>query len=183
MKFQDIPQFTKSAPYVVDVPWAMLEDHLERYNDGGVLQLDPEFQRAHVWTVDQQRRYVEYVLRGGKSSRDVYFNQADWMKAYQKPMYLVDGKQRLEAVRAFLRNDLAILVGVAPYNYPLGIKLHQFEDRLSWDESFKFHINDLPTYAQVLQWYIDLNAGGVAHTADEIAKVRDLLKQEQLKED
>jgi hypothetical protein len=44
---------------------------------------------------------------------------------------------------------------------------------------FLVHVNDLKTRKEVLQWYIDLNAGGVAHTEEEINKVRQLLEKER----
>ena len=170
-RYRDIPQLTKSAPYVVDTLWAYLERQLEHYGEKGTLDLDPPFQRAHVWDEVKQRRYVEYVLRGGKSSRDIYFNQSDWMRGFSEPMYLVDGKQRLEAVRKYLRGDLAIFDG---------LYVTDFEDSIPYEATFKFHVNDLPTYAAVLQWYLDLNEGGVAHTQDELEKVRALLRQETI---
>ena len=170
MKFQDIPQFTKTAAYAVDVFWDYLEQQLTHYADSNILELDPEFQRAHVWTPEQQRRDVEYILRGGHSSRDIYFNCANWMRAGRGVIYLVDGKQRMEAVRKFLRDELPIFDGHI---------CSDFEDKLPFSAGFKFHINDLPTYADVLQWYIDLNAGGVAHTSEEIEKVRKLLDAEK----
>jgi hypothetical protein len=37
------------------------------------------------------------------------------------------------------------------------------------DMDFVFAVNDLPTRAAVLQWYLDLNTGGVVHTSHEIA--------------
>ena len=38
------------------------------------LQLNPEFQRGHVWTEEQQIAWVEYYLRGGKSGNTIYLN-------------------------------------------------------------------------------------------------------------
>lgn len=176
MRFQDIPQLTRSPNYSVTLPWYELENTLERYNERGVLRLDPDFQRAHVWTENQQRRYIEFILRGGQSSRDIYFNQADWNRSYRQPMYLVDGKQRIEAVRKFLRNELHIFP--LSFNRPYGYKLSDFSDRLDYRAAFIFHVNDLKTYKEVLQWYIDLNAGGVAHTKDEIDRVKMLLESQ-----
>ena len=43
------------------------------------------------------------------------------------------------------------------------------------DASFKVHVNNLKTRAEVLQWYLDLNTGGVVHTDEEIEKVKQLL--------
>ena len=166
-KFRDIPQFSR-ANYRITVPWGMLESTLESYNEGGMLQLSPEFQRAHVWTTMQQVKYVEFCLRGGTSSREIFFNQADWMRGYKAPMYLVDGKQRIEAVRAFLRDEIPAF----------GYDFSAYEDRLSLTDGFYFNVNNLKTYAEVLQWYIDLNTGGTVHTDEEIARVRALLERE-----
>jgi len=38
------------------------------------LQLNPDFQRGHVWIENQQIKYIEYILRGGKTARVIYLN-------------------------------------------------------------------------------------------------------------
>lgn len=170
MKFRDIPQFTRMGSYAVNIPWPYLEEQLAHYAESG-LDLDPDFQRAHVWTEDKQVAYVEYILRGGKSSRIIYFNCKGWMRSFDGLVILVDGKQRLEAVRRFLNNEIKAF----------GYKLSEFEDDLPGmcGPDFIFHVNDLNTRAEVLQWYIDLNSGGVVHTEEEINKVKELLKKER----
>lgn len=172
-RFKDIPEFTRGAGYRVNVAWRYLEEQLAQYDRPETpLMLDPDFQRAHVWDETKQSRFVEYVLRGGQSSRDIYWNCSSWQKAYNTPIYLVDGKQRLEAVRKFLRNELRAF----------GSLYKEYTDKLNWvGTDFVFHINTLATRAEMLQWYIDLNAGGVAHTDEEIDKVRKLLEQELTK--
>ena len=47
------------------------------------------------------------------------------------------------------------------------------------DANFVFITNDLETRAEVLQWYIDHKAGGIAHTDEEINKVKILLENEK----
>jgi hypothetical protein len=170
MKFDDIPQFTKSAGYAVDVGWRYLEEWIRHHVDDYELDLDPDFQRAHVWTTAQQIRYVEFVLRGGHSSNDILTNCVGWQRISKPgPYVLVDGKQRLTAALKFLRNEIPVF----------GHYYKDFTDRLGYtDASFKWHVNDLETRAEVLQWYIDWNAGGVAHTDEEIEKVRKLLEEE-----
>lgn len=173
MKFKDIPQFTRSANYAVDVGWDFIETQLSHWNDPSDkpqarINLDPDFQRTHVWTEDQQRRYVEFILRGGHSSKDIQFNCTGWMGSFEGPFVLVDGKQRLEAARKFMRNELPIFDG----NY-----FKDFEDRLRiTSASFRFHVNNLKNHREVLQWYLDLNTGGTPHTNDEIEKVKEMLK-------
>lgn len=169
MKFRDIPQFTW-AGYSITQPWDGLEDALARYVKIG-LDLDPDFQRAHVWTEDKQRAYVEFQLRGGRGARDIQFNCVGWMRDFRGPFVLVDGKQRIEAVRRFLRNDLTVFDGH---------RLSDFEDEMPSmvGPSFTFHVHNLPTRAAVLNWYLALNSGGVVHTDDELRRVRALLERE-----
>lgn len=166
-----IPKFTKTANYAIDVSWSYLEYTLKSWEGYGNLDLDPDFQREHVWDEVKQIRYVEYILKGGKSSRDIFFNQPYWPSVkLSHRLELVDGKQRLEAVRKFLRNDLPIFGGY---------KITDFDGRPSIsDASFKFHVNDLPQRKMVLQWYLDLNDGGVVHTDEELNKVRQMLFEE-----
>jgi len=109
-RFRDIPQFTQTANYNVDVSWKYLENHLESYNkdqrsDDG-LQLEPDFQRSHVWDNYKRTCYVEYILRGGYAAREIYFNHPGWQRDYKGDFVLVDGLQRLTAVRMFLAGKI-----------------------------------------------------------------------------
>lgn len=168
----DIPQFTRDGQYRVNVSWRFMEDTLEQFREPDGLELDPDFQRGHVWTEEQQVRYVEFVLRGGRSGRTIYFNKSGWQRGGPgrgEPMVLVDGKQRLQAVRRFMRSEIRAF----------GSLLSEFNDRPDMiRHGFEFVVNDLQTRAEVLQWYIDLNAGGVVHSDDEIDRVRALLEAE-----
>ena len=170
MNYSDIPRFTRNPSYRVTADWGYLEGTLDRWvNERGVgmakLDLDPEFQRAHVWTEPQQIAYVEYALKGGTSGKEIYLNCTGWMRNWEGPFILVDGKQRLEAVRKFLRNELPVFGG---HTYS------QIEGRLPHTASLYININDLP-YKDVLQWYLEMNTGGTPHTPAEIEKVKLLL--------
>jgi len=170
MRFRDIKTFTRDGNYRVDIGWDYIESWIAEHENYG-LELDPDFQRAHVWTEAQQRAYVEFVLRGGIGSQELRFNCPGWMRGnVDGPIVLVDGKQRLEAVRRFMRDDLLIFGGN---------KRSDFTDRMDMLVArFSVRINDLETRAQVLQWYLDINTGGVVHTDEEIKKVRRLLIEE-----
>ena len=165
MRFQDIPQFTR-AKYSVDIGWGYLETAVQDYK----IDLEPEYQREHVWTPDQQSAYVEYMLRGGESGKDLYFNYAIVDNPNKERTEIVDGKQRLTAVRLFMADKLPAF----------GLTLSQFEDRLvSMTIRFTFNINDLQTEAEVIQWYLDLNYAGTPHTEEERARVQKLLEKYQ----
>jgi len=169
-RFQDIPRFTRSAGYMVNVGFAYLVKYYAQCVVDYNLDVSPDFQRAHVWTSAQKVRFVEYVLRGGTSGLDIYTNCPDWnrVKDPRSQMVLIDGKQRLHAVLAFLNNELPAF----------GARFREYTDSPSITTSnFRWHVNDLGTRAEELQWYLDLNSGGVVHTADELDKVRGLLEE------
>lgn len=172
-KFADIPQFTREGNYHFTVSWAYLERTLASWNnpeDGEYVDMDPDFQREHVWTEAQQIAYCEYILRGGISGKTIYWNNPSWMRGFNQPTVLVDGKQRITAVLRFLRNEIPVF----------GHFRKEYEDKLDVTRhTFDFVINDLKTRKEVLQWYLDLNTGGTIHTNEEIEKVKRLLKKEE----
>lgn len=49
-RFKDIPQFTSSGSYQVNYPLTSLVKYIEEEVNEMGLQLNPEFQRGHVWT-------------------------------------------------------------------------------------------------------------------------------------
>lgn len=166
MRFRDIPQFIR-APYGVDVPLDSVTDTIQRYENMG-LDLEPDFQRPHVWTTVQQERYVKYLLKGGISARTIYLNHPGWMKSYDGDFVIVDGKQRLKAICDFIHNKVKVF----------GLFYSEFEGPLPTMCSIRIEINSLQTRAEVLQWYLDLNTGGVVHSDEEIEKVKGLLHKE-----
>jgi hypothetical protein len=166
MDFNDIPQFPH-AHYEIDVFWTYLEEHIQHQTEERVapLDLEPDFQRAHVWTEAQQVAYVEYALRGGEVGRNLTFNCPGWGRDYRGPYTIVDGKQRLEAVRKFLRNDLRVF----------GHRYKEFTGKLrTLSHTFKWRVCSLKTRDEVLDLYLGINAGGTPHTAEEITRVQNL---------
>lgn len=163
--FNDVPKMPQ-AHYRVDLPWDHLEEWLARQPD---FDLDPDFQRAHVWTEDQQVAYVEWIMRGGESGREITFNYPGWPRSLKGGGVIVDGKQRLHAVRRFLRGEIA----------PFGFPFSEWTGRMRFHLSFSIRIASLETRAEVLKWYLDFNAGGTPHTYEEIEKVRRLLAETQ----
>lgn len=182
--FGDIPKFSRDGKDQTTVSLAYLEKHLALLNEGDRLDLEPDFQRAHVWDAEKRRAFVEFVLRGGYGSSDIRFNEYPSGK-----IVLVDGLQRLTAIRMFLRDELRVFPDLAP---PAGALLSEFEGESNYRRIppltyLIFRMNDLPKRSDVLRWYLEINAGGVVHTEDELAKVRRLhseaLKEEKLLED
>ena len=169
-KFKDIPMFTSIGHYKVDIPLNYLSQTIKDYQQEFNLQLNPLFQRGHVWTEKQQIAYVEFFLRGGKTNRIVYFNNPSWHhKAITEynDFVCVDGLQRITALLRFVNNEIP-----AFNSY-----YKEYTDRPNMTNHYlSININDLQTEKEVLQWYIELNTGGTPHTEQEIEKVRKMLQ-------
>jgi hypothetical protein len=172
MRFRDIPQLTEWGSYAVDIGWGYLEDYLARLDRDYGFDRDPDFQRGHVWSRDQQIAFVEFTLKGGRSGRNILTNCPGWHHGKTGPMVLVDGKQRLTAALAFLHDEIPAF----------GHLYSQYEGQLDLiNHSFRWHVNDLKTREQVLTWYLELNGGGTPHTDKELLRVRALLESERKK--
>lgn len=173
ISIDDIVPLIGYGNYNLDVPLARLDEEIGLYIEEFNLQLQPNFQRAHVWSEQQQKSFVEFILRGGKCN-PILFNHAGWMRGdVTSDFVLVDGLQRLTALRRFLQGDLPVFEG--------NIFIYQIERirTLLLSTYVRFHVNDLKSRDDVLRWYLQLNAAGTQHTDDELDKVRKLLEQEQ----
>lgn len=142
-----------------------IENQIQNYN----LNMTPNFQRGHVWTEKQQIAYVEFLLKGGKTGRDFYFNR-------NCDKYVcVDGLQRTTALQKFVNNELKVF---GQYFTDFHF---EFEHGCSHVPLSQFKItvytNDLKSEKEVLQWYIDMNAGGTPHTAEEIQRVKNMINK------
>lgn len=115
-RFRDIPPYTKSPPYTVNVGLGYLVAHYTMCVTEWGLDVSPDFQRAYVWTANQKVSFVEYFLRGGSSGVDIYTNCPTW-NSMVPPLdpkswfVLVDGKQRLDALLGFLNNEFQVFGG------------------------------------------------------------------------
>lgn len=172
--FQEIPQLIGSGNNALTITFDAITRTIDNYLEECNLDLNPEFQRGYVWTETQKERYVEFLLRGGQSSRDILFNYPLWNpRFYQEKsndpllnrMVIVDGKQRLSAVMGFMRNEVRAF----------GAFLSEFTGTLRCINYLTFHINELTTRADILEWYLQLNSGGTVHSESELEKVRQLL--------
>jgi hypothetical protein len=171
VNYEEIPKFPHSG-YEVAISYSFLPEWLDGQLEQG-LDLNPDFQRGHVWTEEQQRRFVEYQLRGGEGGKVLHFNHPSWSGKIVTPDYedyvILDGLQRLTAITRFLRDELTVF----------GHRCSQISGpHLRNRVGIKWRIYELQTRADVLQYYLDMNAGGTQHAESEIERVRALLQKE-----
>lgn len=173
IRFRDIPQFIDEGNYRVDVNFEHLDSWLREFEEEQGLQLNPDFQRGHVWTEEQQVKFVEFILQGGKTGRDIYLNNPDWHSPNLETDYhdfvCVDGLQRITAIRRFLNNEIKVFghyyIG---FEGPTDIIRH----------NMVLHVNCLNTKKDVLTWYVQMNNGGTPHSKEEIERVQKMIEGE-----
>lgn len=144
MKFKDIPKFTRAGSYQVNMPLNYFVK----------------------WVKENQ---IEFLLRGGKSGKVVYFNCPLWSLGSRDCDFVcVDGLQRTTAIMRFIDNEIPAF----------GVYYKDFEDNLPMEIDIIVNINELKTRKEVLKWYIEMNEGGTPHTEEEIERVKRLMESE-----
>ncbi len=124
----------------------------------------PPWQRPEVWTVEQKRRFIEGVFLGLGCGYYVT-NGQDWVgNGDSAPMsgWLIDGQQRISAIRDFLSGDLVVFDDV------------RFTE-MSVPEQRRFGHTPFPCFEleycavenTLLDLYDRLNFGGTTHTAEQ----------------
>lgn len=146
---------------------------------GGQLELNPDFQRGHVWTQEKQVAFIESAIRG-VAPMVIRFNCPSWVHSAADvveglnphSVLCVDGLQRLTAMRDFVAGKFKVF---GEYS------VEDLDDttfslrRLGMNWTMEMF--DIPTRADLLQFYLDLNSGGVVHSPEELARVGGLLEQ------
>lgn len=170
----------RTASYEVDHDWSYIQKALDSLDrDYGMLDLNPDFQRGHIWTADQQRHYIENCLRGVVSSSGfvVQFNCPNWDDDnydgdLPRGVQCIDGLQRITAVLKFLAGEVR----------PFGLCSDDFaRSRFMIKTSYRFRvaIHNFTRRADLLQHYLDLNAGGTPHSSEELERVRQMRNSAQ----
>jgi len=174
LDFKTVKKHTSVGNYTISVPLDYFNDYLEKQINKGGLQLNPDFQRGHVWTEDQQIKYVEFVLRSQDTSisQPIYLNHQNWMTTYEGDYVCVDGLQRLTALKKFIDGDLRVFGGYT---------INEIDNLNLSTKSIYVCVNNLKTREEVLNWYIELNSGGTIHSEEEIDRVKQLLNLERKK--
>lgn len=164
MKWNEIPKFKEfGMSNSINLGFASYVDFIKEQIENYDLQLNPDFQRGHVWNKRQQEKYIEFIFRGGRTGRDFYFN---WNRTTNEYV-CVDGLQRTMAFIRFIDGNIkAFDQYFDDFCFPKrvvgGNPLLEFR--------LNVYINYLESTKEILEWYIDMNSGGIPHTDDEIER-------------
>lgn len=165
-----------SSHYAVDYSWSALAGALESYRKDYGLNLAPDFQRGHVWTAEQQSHYIENVMRGvvPPETMVIQFNAPHWEEhdyagELPREMQILDGLQRLTAVLGYMEGR------VQAFGHTVDAFVGtRFDATRRTVYRFRVAVHAFQTRAELLQHYLDINAGGTPHDPDEIERVRAL---------
>jgi len=179
-KFIDIPQSTQDGQWQCNFNLKEIVRQIKEWEEEG-LEMNPDFQRGHVWNIGQSRAYIEALLQNrAKNARTIYLNHIGWMNGFDGDFVCVDGLQRYTAIRMFIENKIDVFRTDKRdngYYYGDGTYYNEFEDSIRiCTATIVVNINTLQTKKEVLRWYIDLNTGGVVHSSEEIERVKKLIK-------
>lgn len=149
------------------------------------LDLNPVFQRGNVWTLEQQIAFVENFLRRPQAvNRNIYFNDGyvfnelkknqdnDWIAGKR---VCLDGLQRITALLDFMDGKFACFDGQVTWEK---IQNSPNQRSILGECYLDFYDLTLKTNQEVLDFYVDFNAGGTPHSKEEIERVKLLLDQQ-----
>lgn len=154
------------------VDWGIA--YLCKMMDDGELNFDPAYQRGHVWTVDQQKDFVGFVLEGGRPP-EVFVRELPITDDMKPPFYeVVDGKQRMTAFHRWWNGEIPARLSEDWERQEIWVtKLDLVELRqakMGMNTSVQFLVD--VTDAETMRFYLRLNRGGTVHTDEEIARVQ-----------
>ena len=135
------------------------------------LDLSPAYQRGSVWDLERRRNLIRSVLIGLPIGC-VFLNRRSPMS----PLSVVDGKQRIEALRAFTHGEFSIpsdwvenrLVKDLSRAYP-PLAMYRWMDftevfhRFFWNSTIAQYQTTLPTEAEEKLLFDRINHGGIPH--------------------
>lgn len=168
----------------IDIELRGLHAQLEYYNLDYGLDLNPDFQRGHVWSREQQIAFIESWIRGaiGEQARTITLNCPDFAgrdKAQDSDldgMVCLDGLQRLTAVMDFMAGKFRVFTNP---------DIDELKDGLDYDyftntaysmrtKCLRFQIYYMQKKADLLNYYLAFNSGGTPHSTEELARIRQM---------
>lgn len=130
----------------------------------------PSWQRPEVWGYERKKAFVEGIFLGLGTGYYVV-HEPDWnLDGSPKPMsgWLIDGQQRISALRDFLQDKLTVFDGILFSDLDRATQRKRLLNKPFPYVSLEHGQNE-----QTLRdLYVRLNFGGIAHTLADLQRVR-----------
>lgn len=153
---------------------------VQQLKSEAILNLNPVFQRGKQWDVDRQTKYMENVLRGLVSHSTNIIRLNDPSLAFVNNNYIakdcdlpnetmcIDGLQRFSTMISYMDGELK------PFGLtleeieasPCGVKANNLSFSVAW--------HDFQYEYELIDFYRNLNWGGVPHSQEEFIRVNGL---------
>lgn len=150
----------------LDIGWGYIRGSAYNFN------LDPDYQRGHVWTTEQRESFIGYALSGG-SYPPCWVNLDIGTRLAETEV--IDGKQRITSILMFMDGEIC-----GRTSDGLEIWYNDLDESSQRRVKNSYHINiklvELDREG-VLKLYLKLNSAGVPHTKEELDRVRDMLNK------
>lgn len=157
------------------INWSDVESIISQWHTDYNIDLNPDFQSQHAWSVPQQKSWVEFSLSGGDASHNITFVTDQWGPGSRPSFFvLTDGKQRLYSVRQFMSDQLPVF---PDHQQPSGYTYSQFTGTMT-QSTLHFRVFLVPSMAAALRLYLGINIEGTPHTQTDLNSVRQKLVME-----
>jgi hypothetical protein len=135
------------------------------YNDGGI-DMNPEYQRDYVWSVEDQVCLIDSIFNNrGIGSYILCFNGYDKDTMYE----ILDGKQRCKAIIDYFEDKFA-------YKGVLYSELSQSDRNHFENIVYPRATVEKPTREQKIKIFIHVNTTGKHMSPEHLEKVKGMLK-------
>ena len=143
-----------------------------QYNDKYII---PEYQRELVWTTEQKQDLIQSVLVGNPIG-DFLFKEETNKKRDTFFYTIIDGQQRLNALREFATGSLSLKDG------------RYIKDLSQWDGRSFFEYNTFVglkirgiSLKEEINIYLQRNQGGTIHTKEELDLAKSFISTKKKK--
>ncbi len=155
----------------IDFGLPYLEQGLKTF----ALDMEPPYQRGHVWTDEQRVAFMGHMLTGGPV-QPLIWNEVKLSNVLGSHFEVLDGLQRLTTILRWLRNELPADIGDGRLVY-----------RRDTDQMFRMMLDVRVSFTnlgpvEVLEYYLRLNSGGTPHSPEALDKVRRMLAAQRVQD-
>lgn len=186
-KLQSIIQPIETSKHTEEIQWSSIERWIKSQDEDGGFNDNPDYQRDHVWTKEQQISFIEGVIRGiiPQSLLSIRINNplfeqkvlnewskgAEWKTICELPfeVQVIDGKQRLNAIRQFLSGNIKI------FNEQICADDLKSSPYSPFSKRIQLNIMNFTKKDDLLKFYLALNSGGTVHSQADLDKVKNML--------
>lgn len=146
------------------------------------LEMIPDFQRGLVWSEEKQIYFVECMLRNllPKSAYNLTFNMPHFFNVpttvsknptKYRNLVCIDGLQRFTSIENFVLGKFKV------FNNQVGIEDLRYTAFDLKNKTFTINVFEYDNTQDILNLYLNMNTGGIAHEDSEINRVKALLEK------